>query len=38
VVSGMRTTTQAQTTLAHLTTPVPDDLWAELGTLPVLLT
>jgi len=38
VVSGMRTAAQAETTLARLTTPVPDDVWTELGTLPVLLT
>jgi D-threo-aldose 1-dehydrogenase len=38
VVSGMRTAAQAETTLTRLTTPVPADLWAELDTLPVLLT
>jgi D-threo-aldose 1-dehydrogenase len=38
VVSGMRTAAQAETTLARLTTPVPDDVWTELDTLPVLLT
>lgn len=38
VVSGMRTAAQAVTTVARLTTPVPDDIWAELETLPSLIT
>lgn len=38
VVSGMRTAAQAATTVARLTTPVPDDIWAELETLPSLST
>jgi D-threo-aldose 1-dehydrogenase len=38
VVTGIRTPEQARTTLARLTTPVPDDLWAEFGTLPSLIT
>jgi D-threo-aldose 1-dehydrogenase len=37
VVSGMRTAAQAETTLAHLTTPVPGDLWSEVAALPALL-
>lgn len=38
VVSGMRTAAQAATTVARLTTPVPDDIWTELETLPSLIT
>ena len=34
VVSGMRTAAQAETTLARLTTPVPDDLWPAVHALP----
>ena len=37
VVSGMRTAAQAQTTLARLTTPVPNGLWSAVDTLPALL-
>ena len=36
VVSGMRTAAQAETTLARLTTPVPDDLWPAVDALPEL--
>lgn len=38
VVSGMRSAVQAADTVARLTTPVPDDIWAELETLPSLIT
>ena len=36
--SGPAAGRQAGTTLAHLTTPVPDDLWSEVAALPALLT
>ena len=38
VVSGMRTAAQAETTLTRLTTPIPRGIWAELETLPTLIT
>jgi D-threo-aldose 1-dehydrogenase len=38
VVSGMRTPEQVESTLARLTTPVPDELWPAVDALPDLVT